>query len=448
MRPSQETTTTLSPSLTSSDAPSPSSPNSRPHSHSNSSQTSGALLDPFRPEAPDERSYRLTARANEFFQKRNYKDAVAEYTRALGVVQVLPGMQQSDFSALLFSNRSASYFAMRCYEEAQKDADQVIRIRPEWAKGYFRRAEALMQLSRVEEAVSHYRKALDLDPDNPDIQNRLGRALIHKDNAAQGFLIAQLLPGRDIAVDRSINPIQNRIFEYAEMMRNLIYIVADIESRECVVIDACWDVEGIMKWIQQMDLKVVACAATHYHFDHVGGTPPPPYDSIPVKVSGLAVLLKKFPYIKAFIHPEDIPYVHASNPSIPAHRLVPTCTPTTTELRLGRTTTLRFMHAPGHTPGSQVIFVNETRMISGDVLLGGICGRTDLPGGSKEQMAHTLKKVLGDLDDKIVVLPGHDYGYDWSTIGIEREKGCIGEDMVFAFDQGKDVEKGNEGEES
>jgi glyoxylase-like metal-dependent hydrolase (beta-lactamase superfamily II) len=150
-------------------------------------------------------------------------------------------------------------------------------------------------------------------------------------------------------------------------------------------------------------------------------------------VNGLSTLLKKLPYIKAYVHPLDIPYIHQSN-NISASRMTPTCTPLTTTIKIGTRTKIRFIHTPGHTPGSQSLLVNDIRLLSGDTLLGGICGRTDLPGGSRENMEHTLRHVLGEMDDRVVVLPGHDYGSDWSTIGIERDKGCLGDDLVgFGF---------------
>lgn len=177
---------------------------------------------------------------------------------------------------------------------------------------------------------------------------------------------------------------------------------------------------------------IVACIVTHSHFDHVGGSPPAPYDTLPIKISGLATLLKKLPHIKAYIHPQDITSVRQTNPSIHANRLVPTCTAEiTSSLTIGRRTLIRFLHTPGHTPGSQALLVNEVRLIAGDTLLcGGLCGRTDLQGGDRRKMEDTLRYTLGQLDDRIVVYPGHNYGLDWSTIGIEREKGLLGEDLV------------------
>jgi glyoxylase-like metal-dependent hydrolase (beta-lactamase superfamily II) len=80
-------------------------------------------------------------------------------------------------------------------------------------------------------------------------------------------------------------------------------------------------------------------------------------------------------------------------------------------------------HAPGHTPGS-VMFrlppgraVAEQLLVSGDVLFQGSIGRTDLPGGSYEQMLNSLATKVLPLDDGTIVLPGHGGA---TTIGSER----------------------------
>ena len=75
-------------------------------------------------------------------------------------------------------------------------------------------------------------------------------------------------------------------------------------------------------------------------------------------------------------------------------------------------------HVPGHTEGS-VCFVHHKGgvIIAGDTLFKGSVGRTDLPGGSHEQLITSIQRELMTLDDTMVVLPGH---MDFTTIGEER----------------------------
>jgi len=61
--------------------------------------------------------------------------SVDEYTKALTLSQPnLNPLESSDFSAVLFTRRSTAYYCCQLYEDAEKDATQVIRIRPEWAE--------------------------------------------------------------------------------------------------------------------------------------------------------------------------------------------------------------------------------------------------------------------------------------------------------------------------
>ncbi|ORZ01398.1 beta-lactamase-like protein [Syncephalastrum racemosum] len=287
-----------------------------------------------------------------------------------------------------------------------------------------------MQLEQYDEAIKFYKQALEKDPQNGEISARIAKALLEKDNRSLGFSVLQLMPGRDIANERHFrNPIQNRIYELAQVMRNIIYLIVDEATKFCVVVDACWDMDGIIRIVEEKGYHIVAAAVTHYHFDHVGGAPPSPYDTLPIRISGLATLLKQLPHIKAYVHPEDIPYIRQANPTIAGNRLVSTRSEVTETLEIGKTK-IRFIPTPGHTPGSQALLVNDCRLIAGDTLLCGLCGRTDLPGGDRKVMERTLRQTLGSLDDRIVVYPGHHYGSEWSTIGLEREKGCLGDDLV------------------
>src|SRR4029077_21079451 len=81
---------------------------------------------------------------------------------------------------------------------------------------------------------------------------------------------------------------------------------------------------------------------------------------------------------------------------------------------------IKFIHTPGHTPGSQCFLV-EGNLISGDTLFVGSCGRVDLPGSDPEAMYYSLNHTLKNLDDDTVVYPGHAYSSDSSTT-IAKEK--------------------------
>ncbi|MBE7162184.1 MAG: MBL fold metallo-hydrolase [Williamsia herbipolensis] len=79
---------------------------------------------------------------------------------------------------------------------------------------------------------------------------------------------------------------------------------------------------------------------------------------------------------------------------------------------------------PGHTPGSVVFRIEADEaarhpevLFTGDILFAGSVGRTDLPGGSWEELQHSLRASLLTRTDDAVVLPGHGPS---STIGAER----------------------------
>lgn len=80
---------------------------------------------------------------------------------------------------------------------------------------------------------------------------------------------------------------------------------------------------------------------------------------------------------------------------------------------------LQALHTPGHTHDSMCL-VAEDRVFTGDTLLIGATGRTDLPTGDPEQLYESLFDKLLRLDPKLLVYPAHDYkGRTHSTIGEE-----------------------------
>jgi len=82
---------------------------------------------------------------------------------------------------------------------------------------------------------------------------------------------------------------------------------------------------------------------------------------------------------------------------------------------------VRFLHTPGHTPGSQCFLVNQASLVAGDTLFVGACGRVDLPGGDPKAMYESLTQKLMRLPDEVVLYPGHNYGRTPSdTLGAQK----------------------------
>lgn len=233
---------------------------------------------------------------------------------------------------------------------------------------------------------------------------------------AMGIRIDQLLAGREFAVS-SWSPISSLIFQFSQSMRNFVYLIACEETRDCVVVDACWDVDGILEYAKRMQFNIVGAVVTHSHFDHTGGhRPPPPYDHYRVSVDGVSAVLRHRPSAVAYIHEEDVTAVKKSNPDLDPERVV--SVRDGFELEVGSSVRIQRLHTPGHTPGSQCLLVNGKRLVSGDTLFIGSCGRLDMPDASVERMVESLLR-LKELDPEVVVYPGHAYGGSWTTIGKE-----------------------------
>ncbi len=173
-------------------------------------------------------------------------------------------------------------------------------------------------------------------------------------------------------------------------MENFCYIVGDERSGQAAVVDPHGEVERIVAAVKADGLKVKYIVNTHTHWDHVRGNEE----------------LKRRTGAPVVTHREG---------SVPREIAVEDGD----QLVLGPLK-IEILHTPGHSQDSICLLVDK-KLMTGDTLFVGECGRTDLPGGGPEEMHRSLFDVILNLADDIEVYPGHDYGdRPFSTIGHER----------------------------
>jgi hydroxyacylglutathione hydrolase len=194
-------------------------------------------------------------------------------------------------------------------------------------------------------------------------------------------------------------------------------IIGDPVTGEALVVDPGDEVERILAMLGRHKLNVKAIVSTHAHIDHVGGL----------------AKLHQFTGAPVLMHREDLPLyqgmdVQAAFLGVRAPEL------TAVDHLLKEGDSLRWgafeakvIHTPGHTPGSVCLYLPNQegnialaapKLFAGDTLFAGSIGRTDLWGGSMDQIMDSLRGKLMELPDDTIVHPGHGAA---TTIGEERQ---------------------------
>lgn len=178
-------------------------------------------------------------------------------------------------------------------------------------------------------------------------------------------------------------------------MQNFTYILEDEDTGESIILDPSWNLDEIQKVITRHDLKIKYIVNTHHHFDHTLG------NEAMAKETEAKILQHEASTLK-----HDITLVDEQ------------------KIKFGNSQ-LTVFHTPGHSKDS-ICLVGDGKIFTGDTLFVGNCGRVDLPGGSAQELYHSLFDILYKMDESLVLYSGHNYGSTpISTLANEKKSNFV-----------------------
>jgi hydroxyacylglutathione hydrolase len=173
--------------------------------------------------------------------------------------------------------------------------------------------------------------------------------------------------------------------------QNFAYIIGDEKTKTGAIVDPAWETDKLLKPCEELGLQVRFVINTHSHNDHVQGN-----EQI-AKRTGAKIVMHERASLKKDVSVKDGDVIEVGSVKV------------------------KVIHTPGHCPDSICLLV-DGKLLTGDTLFVGECGRTDLSGGNASQMYDSLFNKILPLQDSIEVYPGHNYGSKpSSTIGFERK---------------------------
>lgn len=182
------------------------------------------------------------------------------------------------------------------------------------------------------------------------------------------------------------------------------YLAGCPDTGEAAVIDPGGEGKRIAREIENLGLSVKYIVNTHGHVDHIGA------NAYIREISGAPILL----------HKNDLDVYR--NPGFGLGLAVKKQPPPDRFIREGERVVfgrlaLTVLETPGHTPGGVSLLLDQA-VFTGDTLFAGSIGRTDLRGGSFDQIMRSIKERLLVLPPGTKIYPGHGPA---STIGEEKQ---------------------------
>jgi len=195
---------------------------------------------------------------------------------------------------------------------------------------------------------------------------------------------------------------------------HLSYLIGDDKTQECAIIDPAIDIGPYIEAIEVRGLELVYILDTHTHADHVTGA-----GKLSERTGGSIAMNDSVDMQRMLSEGKGdeigIGDILRENASLTINKKVKEGD----EITIGNLS-LKAIATPGHTQDSMCLLTNG-KAFTGDTLMIGVCGRSDLPGGDTIMLYNSLFQKISNLSDDIVIYPAHDYkGNINSVMGYER----------------------------
>ena len=186
------------------------------------------------------------------------------------------------------------------------------------------------------------------------------------------------------------------------------YLMGEVSSRAGVIIDPGAEAKTILKMVETLGLDIKSIVLTHAHIDHISALKE----------------VEEATKAEIAIHTGDAQSLHNQQPFALAWGFSFLSPPPPDRLLKGGDSIylgdrlFLVLHTPGHTPGG-ICLSGEGVVFTGDTLFNSGIGRTDMPGGSYDELMDSIHTKIMVLPDNTIIYPGH--GPE-STIGQERQR--------------------------
>ncbi|KAJ1379629.1 Tetratricopeptide-like helical domain superfamily, partial [Sesbania bispinosa] len=157
------------------------------------------------------------AKGNAAFSGGDFTAAIRHFSDAIAL---------TPSNHVLYSNRSAAYASLQKYAEALDDAKKTIELKPDWSKGYSRLGAAHLGLGHAHDAVSAYRKGLEIDPNNEALKSGLADAQAAASRSASNSPFGDAFSGPEMWARLTADPSTRAYLQQPDFVK----IMQDIQK--------------------------------------------------------------------------------------------------------------------------------------------------------------------------------------------------------------------------